>query len=143
MGDACPLRLNLVHSLLSWASPGCTRKVYVASELVILPIHLRTAPVRGPKRAPSWVRLVRRLLRRADVILRQEPRTEPNRTKRSPAPRFHAVRKWIRQELYQTYTLFAQALPRGRRDAETGESQRSVPKGLLPTAFALRGIGAP
>lgn len=27
----------------------------------------------------------------------------------SPAPRFHAVRKWVRKELYETCTLFVQA----------------------------------
>jgi hypothetical protein len=43
----------------------------------------------------------------ADTILRQDPRTEPNRTKKSPAPRFHAVRKWVRKELYQTYPHLA------------------------------------
>jgi hypothetical protein len=40
----------------------------------------------------------------AEAILRQDPRTEPNRTKKSPAPRFHTIRKWVRKEIYQTYS---------------------------------------
>jgi hypothetical protein len=65
----------------------------------------------------------------ADAILRQEPRTEPNRTKKSPAPRFHAVRKWVRKELYQTYTLFVQAYREAAELLRLGNRNAPFPPG--------------
>lgn len=61
---------------------------------------------------PAQRQAIGRLFVEADVILRQEPRTEPNRTKKSPAPASTLSASWIRQELYQTDTFFAQAYPR-------------------------------
>lgn len=75
----------------------------------------------------------------ADVILRQEPRTEPNRTKKSPAPRFHAVRKWIRQELYQTYTLFAQAYREAAEMLRLGNRNAPFPRGCFPPPLPFVG----
>src|SRR5215210_4581136 len=68
----------------------------------------------------------------ADVIQRQDPRTEPNRTKKSPAPRFHAIRKWVRQELYQTYTLFVQAYREAAERLRSGDRTASFPAGSFP-----------
>jgi REP element-mobilizing transposase RayT len=68
----------------------------------------------------------------AGAILRQEPRTEPNRTKKSPAPRFHAVRKWVRKELYQTYTLFVQAYREAAELLRLGNRNASFPSGCFP-----------
>ncbi|HTG36176.1 MAG TPA: hypothetical protein VLB76_24920 [Thermoanaerobaculia bacterium] len=44
-----------------------------------------------------------------DAIRRQDPRTEPSRTKKSPAPRFHAFHKEARQELHRLYFEFVAA----------------------------------
>ena len=44
-----------------------------------------------------------------DAIRRQDPRTEPSRTKKSPAPRFHAFHKEARQELHRLYLEFVAA----------------------------------
>ena len=65
----------------------------------------------------------------AEAILRQDPRTEPNRTKKSPAPRFHAVRKWVRKELYQTYTLFVQAYREAAELLRIGNRSAVFPEG--------------
>jgi hypothetical protein len=75
----------------------------------------------------------------ADVILRQEPRTEPNRTKKSPAPRFHAIRKWVRQELYETYILFAQAYREAAEMLRLGNRNAPFPKGCFPPALPFVG----
>lgn len=75
----------------------------------------------------------------ADVILRQEPRTEPNRTKKSPAPRFHAIRKWIRQELYQTYTLFAQAYRAAAEMLRLGNRNAPFSRGCFPLPLPFVG----
>jgi hypothetical protein len=44
-----------------------------------------------------------------DAIRRQDPRAEPDRTKKSPAPRFHAYCKEARQELHRLYFEFVAA----------------------------------
>jgi hypothetical protein len=64
----------------------------------------------------------------AEAILRQDPRTEPNRTKKSPAPRFHAVRK----ELCQIYTLFVQAYREAAELLRMGNRNAVFPKGCFP-----------
>jgi hypothetical protein len=75
----------------------------------------------------------------ADAILRQEPRTEPNRTKKSPTPRFHAVRKWVRQELYQTYTLFVQAYREAAGLLRLGNRNAHFPTGCFPPPLPFVG----
>jgi hypothetical protein len=75
----------------------------------------------------------------ADTILRQDPRTEPNRTKKSPAPRFHAVRKWVRKELYQTYTLFVQAYREAAELLRLGNRNAQFPTGCFPPPLPFAG----
>ena len=75
----------------------------------------------------------------ADAIQRQDPRTEPNRTKKSPAPRFHAIRKWVRQELYQTYTLFVQAYREAAERLRAGDRTASFPAGSFPPPLPFVG----
>ena len=43
------------------------------------------------------------------AVLKQHPHTRPNRTKKSPAPRFHAATKAVRKALWQTYAAFVAA----------------------------------
>ncbi len=66
-------------------------------------------------------------------------RTEPNRTKKSPAPRFHAVRKWIRKELYQTYTLFVQAYREAAELLRMGNRNAVFPRGCFPPPLPFVG----
>ena len=75
----------------------------------------------------------------AEAILRQDPRTEPNRTKKSPAPRFHAVRKWVRKELYQTYTLFVQAYREAAELLRMGNRNAVFPRGCFPPPLPFVG----
>ncbi len=75
----------------------------------------------------------------AEAILRQDPRTEPNRTKKSPAPRFHAVRKWVREELYQTYTLFVQAYREAAELLRMGHRNAVFPRGCFPPPLPFVG----
>jgi hypothetical protein len=107
-GDAHPGASPLLEAPLLQGLPGSDR------ETQAVPVGERslrslTALTAAPKDAAVQRETHGRQFLGADTILRQDPRTEPNRTKKSPAPRFHAVRKWVRKELYQTYTLFEQA----------------------------------
>jgi hypothetical protein len=43
------------------------------------------------------------------AVLRQNPHTQPNKTKKSPAPRFHAASKAVRNGLREMYSLFLAA----------------------------------
>ena len=56
----------------------------------------------------------------------------PSRTKKSPAPRFHVVRKWVRKELYQTYTLFVQAYREAVELLRSGNRTAVFPRGCFP-----------
>ena len=44
-----------------------------------------------------------------ETVRRQHPHTQPNKTKKSPAPRFHAATKAIRDGLREAYGLFLAA----------------------------------
>lgn len=75
----------------------------------------------------------------ADAIQRQDPRTEPNRTKKSPAPRFHAIRKRVRKELYQAYSLFVQAYREAAERLSSGDRAVSFPAGSFPPPLPFVG----
>jgi REP element-mobilizing transposase RayT len=66
------------------------------------------------------------------AILRQDPRTEPNETKKSPAPRFHAFRKRIREELYEAYAWFVSAFRDAAEKLKAGDRTASFPLGSFP-----------
>lgn len=68
----------------------------------------------------------------ADAIRRQDPRTEPNRTKKSPAPRFHAFRKAARQELHRLYFEFVAAFREAADRLKSGDRQARFPTGSFP-----------
>jgi len=53
----------------------------------------------------------------AEAILRQDPHTRPNQTKKSPAPPFHAASKSAQETFWEAYSTFvAAALPLWARD---------------------------
>ena len=68
----------------------------------------------------------------ARAILRQDPKTEPNRTKKSPAPRFHAFSQRIRRELYEAYALFVSAFRTAADKLKAGDRKASFPTGSFP-----------
>ena len=79
----------------------------------------------------------------ARAILRQDPRTEPNRTKKSPAPRFHAFRKRVRQELYEAYAWFLSAFRDAAEKLKAGDRTVSFPIGSFPPGLPfVRGLTA-
>ena len=67
-----------------------------------------------------------------EAILRQEPTAEPQRTKKSPAPRFHAFRARVRQELYGFYAEFVVAFRAAGETLKTGDRTAAFPIGSFP-----------
>jgi REP element-mobilizing transposase RayT len=67
-----------------------------------------------------------------DAILRQNPRTEPGRTKKSPAPRFHAFHKEVRQELHRLYFEFVAAFREAADRLRSGDRHARIPIGSFP-----------
>jgi len=67
-----------------------------------------------------------------DAIRRQDPRTEPSRTKKSPAPRFHAFHKEARQELRRLYFEFVAAFREAADRLRSGDRHARFPIGSFP-----------
>jgi hypothetical protein len=67
-----------------------------------------------------------------DAIRLQDPRTHPNRTKKSPAPRFHAFRKGARQELHRLYFEFVAAFREAAGRLKSGDRNARFPIGSFP-----------
>jgi hypothetical protein len=80
---------------------------------------------------------VRRLERGLPVlgvgaVLRQRPHTQPNKTKKSPAPRFHAATKAIRDGLREAYGLFLAAFRDAAELLKAGDRMARFPMGSFP-----------
>jgi REP element-mobilizing transposase RayT len=67
-----------------------------------------------------------------EAILRQEPTAEPEDTKKSPAPRFHAFRARVRQELYSLYAEFVTAFRTAAEKLKSGDRTAAFPIGSFP-----------
>jgi putative transposase len=68
----------------------------------------------------------------AKAILRQDPKSEPIRTKKSPAPRFHAFSQRVRRELYEAYAFFVSAFRLAADKLKAGDRTVSFPTGSFP-----------
>lgn len=68
----------------------------------------------------------------ADAVLRQRPHNRPNRTKKSPAPRFHAASKAIRDGLREAYGLFLAAFRDAAELLKQGDRSARFPVGSFP-----------
>ena len=68
----------------------------------------------------------------AEAILRQHPHTRPNRTKKSPAPLFHAATKEMRQELRAAYGRFLAAFREAAERWQAGDRLARFPEGSFP-----------
>jgi hypothetical protein len=68
----------------------------------------------------------------AEQILRQDPQTRPNRSKKSPAPFFHAFSKKVRQELYDAYRWFVAAFREAAEKLKGGHRTARFPLGSFP-----------
>ena len=68
-------------------------------------------------------------------ILSQDPHGKPVRSKKSPAPRFHAFRKTVRQELYEAYSWFVAAFRTASEKLRSGDLTANFPPGSFPPAL--------
>ena len=64
--------------------------------------------------------------------MRQNPHTRPNRTKKSPAPRFHAASKAIRNGLREAYHLFLAAFRDAAESLKAGDPLARFTIGSFP-----------
>jgi hypothetical protein len=67
-----------------------------------------------------------------EAVLRQNPLTRPNRLKRSPAPLFHASRRRVRRQLYETYATFVAAFRDASAKLRGGDLKAIFPVGSFP-----------
>ena len=65
-------------------------------------------------------------------ILRQHPHTCPNKTKKSPAPRFHAASKAAREGLRKAYGIFLAAFREAAERLKAGDRMARFPNGCFP-----------
>ena len=70
-----------------------------------------------------------------EAILAQEPHSKPVRSKKSPAPRFHAFRKTVRRELYEAYAWFVAAFRDASEKLRSGDLTAKFPPGSFPPAL--------
>jgi hypothetical protein len=70
-----------------------------------------------------------------EAILAQEPHSKPVRSKKSPAPRFHAFRKSVRRELYEAYAWFVGAFREASEKLRSGDRTARFPPGSFPPAL--------
>ncbi len=68
----------------------------------------------------------------AAFVRRLRPHDRPHRTKRSPAPAFHAVTLAARQRLKDAYRLFADAYRRAAERLASGDLTAIFPAGCFP-----------
>jgi len=66
------------------------------------------------------------------AILRQHPHTCPNKSKKSPAPRFHAATKAARETLRKAYGLFLAAFREAAERLKGGDRTVRFPNGCFP-----------
>ncbi len=68
----------------------------------------------------------------AQTVLRQHPHTCPNKTQKSPAPRFHAASKAAREGLRKAYGLFLAAFRKAAERLKAGDRMARFPNGCFP-----------
>ena len=65
-------------------------------------------------------------------ILRQHPHTCPEKSKKSPAPRFHTASKAAREALRKAYGLFLSAFREAAERLKSGDRLAKFPLGCFP-----------
>jgi hypothetical protein len=66
------------------------------------------------------------------AILRQHPHTRPSRTKKSPAPLYHAATKAMRKAFWQAYAAFVSAFREAADKWREGDRNARFPVGSFP-----------
>ncbi|HVG06919.1 MAG TPA: transposase [Thermoanaerobaculia bacterium] len=67
-----------------------------------------------------------------EAILRQDPHTRPNQTKKSPAPACHAASKEARKRFWEAYSAFVAAFREAAEKLKAGEWPVRFPLGSFP-----------
>lgn len=67
-----------------------------------------------------------------DAALKLNPETRPARSKKSPAPLFHAATKAIRKALWEAYALFVAAFREASERLRAGDRTARFPIGSFP-----------
>jgi len=67
-----------------------------------------------------------------EAILRQDPHTRPNQTKKSPAPLYHAATKAAREAFWEAYSAFVVAFREAAERLRAGDRTASFPLGSFP-----------
>lgn len=67
-----------------------------------------------------------------DGVLRMDPETRPERSKKSPAPLFHAATKAMRKALWEAYALFVAAFREASERLRSGDRNARFPVGSFP-----------
>jgi hypothetical protein len=71
----------------------------------------------------------------ADAIRRQQPHERPNKSKKSPAPLFHAATKRVRSDLLNAYYAFVAAFREAAEKLKSGDRSAVFPIGSFPPAM--------
>jgi REP element-mobilizing transposase RayT len=71
----------------------------------------------------------------ASAIRRQHPLGRPKKSKKSPAPLFHAASQAVRRELYEMYGWFVAAFREAAEKLRAGDRMVSFPAGSFPPAL--------
>lgn len=69
------------------------------------------------------------------AVLAQSPHEKPQRTRRSPAPAFHAATKAARLALWQAYGFFYAAYREAAEKLRKGDRSGGFPEGSFPPAL--------
>jgi hypothetical protein len=70
-------------------------------------------------------------------ILRTHPHTRPSRTKKSPAPFYHAATKAVRKAFWQAYAAFLSAFREAGDRWREGDRRARFPVGSFPPGLSL------
>ena len=71
----------------------------------------------------------------AEAILRQDPHTRPNQTKKSPAPAYHAATKAARERFWEAYSAFVAAFREAADKLKAGDRTARFPLGSFPPSL--------
>ena len=72
-----------------------------------------------------------------DAIRRQNPHEQPQMSKKSPAPLFHAVTLRMRKELYAAYAGFLAAFREAAEKWRSCDRRAVFPAGCFPPALSF------
>ena len=73
------------------------------------------------------------------AVLAQNPFRRPKKTKKSPAPAFHAASKAVRRELRDAYALFVAAYRTAAEKLRAGIRDVVFPRGSFPPPMPFVG----